>query len=418
MSTILIVDDEAPFRAVLRDILEPHGHRIIEAADGEQALERLGRMRIDLVLADQRMPKLDGVSLLRAVRESSTPPPVILMTAYGTIPDAVAAVRAGAIDYITKPLASPDALLALVDRALQGNEDDEIAGETRRLREVVDTADRVADKDVPVLITGESGTGKELVARRIHRRSKRAGKPFVAINCAALPETLAESDLFGHERGAFTGAERQRAGRFEEASGGTLFLDEVGDLSAPVQAKLLRALEERTIRRVGGARDIPVDIRLIAATNRDLSEPAFRSDLYFRLAVVRLEIPPLRERSDDIPVLARQLLATLARKHGVAAPALTPDALDALRAHRWPGNVRELRNVLERALVLRGAEPIRASDIAVQTTPSPIASRDDVEKERVLEALRQAHGNREQAARFLGVSVRTLYYRLSHLGLG
>ena len=418
MSTILIVDDEAPFRAVLRDILEPLGHRILEAGDGEQALERLGRMRIDLVLADQRMPRLDGVSLLREIRGSSAPPPVVLMTAYGTIPDAVAAVRAGAIDYITKPLESPEALIAIVERALQGEGNEEIAGENRRLREVVDTADRVADKDVPVLITGESGTGKELLARRIHRRSKRAAKPFVAINCAALPETLAESELFGHERGAFTGADRQRAGRFEEANGGTLFLDEVGDLSAAVQAKLLRALEERMVRRVGGARDIPVDIRLIAATNRDLTEPAFRSDLYFRLAVVRLEIPPLRERIDDIPILARQLLASLARKHGVAVPPLTPEATNALREHRWPGNVRELRNVLERALVLRGAEPIRATDVAVETSPSPIASRDELEKERVLEALRQAHGNREEAARFLGVSVRTLYYRLSRLGLG
>ena len=417
MSTILIVDDEAPFRAVLRDILEPHGHRVIEAADGEQALERLGRMRVDLVLADQRMPKLDGASLLRAIRESHAPPAVILMTAYGTIPDAIAAVRAGAVDYLTKPLDSPEALLAVIERALQGESVDEMAGENRRLREVVETADRVADKDVPVLITGESGTGKELLARRIHRRSKRAQKPFVAVNCAALPETLAESELFGHERGAFTGAERLRVGRFEEANGGTLFLDEVGDLSAAVQAKLLRALEERTIRRVGGARDFPADVRIIAATNRDLAEPAFRSDLYFRLAVVRLELPPLRERIDDIPIVARHLLGLLARKHGVAVPALLPEALDALRTSRWPGNVRELRNVLERALVLRGAEPIRASDVAVEASSSPIASRDELEKDRVLEALRQAHGNREQAARFLGVSVRTLYYRLHRLGL-
>ena len=419
MNTILIVDDEAPFRAVLRDILEPLGHRVLEAGDGEEALERLGRMRVDLILADQRMPRVDGLALLRRVRLMPSPVPVILLTAYGTIPDAVDAVRAGAADYLTKPLQSPEALVAVVERALTAADDDEIVGENRRLREVVDTADRVADKDVPVLITGESGTGKELVARRIHRRSKRVKKPFVAINCAALPETLAESELFGHERGAFTGAERQRAGRFEEATGGTLFLDEVGDLSAPVQAKLLRALEEHVIRRVGGTRDVPVDVRVIAATNRDLGDGSFRSDLYFRVAVVRLEIPPLRERADDIAGVAQHLLVTLARKHGVAVPPLMRETLDVLRAHRWPGNVRELRNVLERALVLRGSEPVRPSDLALEpAAPAIPAARDEVEKERVIEALRQTHGNRENAARLLGVSVRTLYYRLSRLGLG
>ncbi len=419
MSTILVADDEAPFRAVLRDILEPLGHRIIEAGDGEEALERLGRMRVDLVIADQRMPRVDGLTLLRRIRLMPSPPPVVLLTAYGTIPDAVDAVRAGAIDYLTKPLRSPEELIAIVERALGAEEDDDIIGESRRLREIVDTADRVADKDVPVLITGESGTGKELIARRIHLRSKRAKKPFVALNCAALPETLAESELFGHERGAFTGAERQRAGRFEEANGGTLFLDEAGELAPSIQAKLLRALEEHVIRRVGGTRDIPVDARLVAATNRDLSDGTFRSDLYFRLAVVRLDLPPLRERIDDIPLMARHLLTRLARKHGVAVPSLTNDAVDAMRAHRWPGNVRELRNVLERALVLRGAEPIRASDLALTPqTQSLAASHDEVEKERVLEALRQAHGNRESAARLLGISVRTLYYRLSRLGVG
>jgi len=418
MSTILIVDDEAPFRAVLREILEPLGHRVIEAPDGENAIERLGRMHFDLVITDQRMPHGDGLSLLRHVRDLPAPPPVILLTAWGTIRDAVDAVRAGAIDYLTKPLESPEALVAIVERALSGTED-EISGESRRLRELVETADRVADKDVPVLITGESGTGKELIARRIHRQSRRAKKPFVAINCAALPETLAESELFGHERGAFTGADRQREGRFEEAHGGTLFLDEVGDLPAAVQAKLLRALEERVIRRVGGSRDIPVDIRLIAATNRDLSDGSFRSDLYFRVAVVRLEIPPLRERLDDIPPVARHLLQRLAQKHGVAVPELTREAIDALKTHTWPGNVRELRNVLERALVLRGAEPIRPADLAI-TTPAPTLGRshDEVEKERIVEALRQTHGNRERAAQLLGVSVRTLYYRLNRLGLG
>jgi DNA-binding NtrC family response regulator len=417
MSAILIVDDEAPFRAVLREILEPHGHRVVEAEDGEAALERLARMRFELVIADQRMPRLDGLTLLRQIRAMPAPPAVVLLTAHGSIPEAVDAVRAGAIDYLTKPLESPEQLLAVVERALAPR-DDGIAGDSQRFREVIETADRVAEKDVPVLITGESGTGKELVARRIHSRSRRAKKAFVAVNCAALPDTLAESELFGHERGAFTGADRQRAGRFEEAAGGTLFLDEVGELSAAVQAKLLRAIEEHAVRRVGGTRDIDVDLRIIAATNRDLADGSFRSDLYFRLAVVRLDIPPLRERTDDILPIARHLLARLATKHGQAVPSLTPEAVEALRRYRWPGNVRELRNVLERALVLRGSEPIRLADLALTPAASALtASHDEVEKERVLEALRQAHGNRESAARLLGVSVRTLYYRLSRLGL-
>lgn len=416
-TTILVVDDEAPFRAVLREILEPLGHRIVEAANGEEALERLHRVRADLVIADQRMPGMDGLALLRRIREGQAPPPVILLTAFGTIRDAIDAVRAGAIDYLTKPLQSPEALIAVVERALAPSDADEIVGETRRMRELLDTTDRVAARDVQVLLTGESGTGKELVARRIHRLSPRAKKPFVAINCAALPDALAESELFGAERGAFTGADRSRTGRFEEAHGGTLFLDEVGELSATVQAKLLRAIEERVIRRVGGPRDIAVDIRLIAATNRSLREAAesgaFRSDLYFRLAVVTLDLPPLRERVDDIPKIATELLARLARRHGLGTPSLTPDAAAALREYSWPGNVRELRNALERALVLRGNEPVRADDLGlVHGTLTLADSHAEVEKDRILEALRQTHGNREAAARLLGVSVRTLYYRL------
>jgi DNA-binding NtrC family response regulator len=417
VSTILIVDDNAPFRAVLRDILEPHGHRVVEAPDGREALERLGRMRVDLIIADQQMPRLGGRELLRAVREMPAPPPLILLTAFGTIRDAVDAVHAGATDYLTKPLESPQSLIDAVERVLAPEEED-VVGESARIRELVETADRVAVKDVPVLITGESGTGKELIARRIHARSPRVRKPFVAVNCAALPETLAESELFGHERGAFTGAERARAGRFEEASGGTLFLDEVGELAPAIQAKVLRALEERVIRRLGATRDIPVDIRVIAATNRDLQEGAFRSDLYFRLAVVRLEIPPLRERPGDIAMIARNLLGRLAHRHGFRRPSLTPDAIETMTRHRWPGNVRELRNALERALVLRGEEAIRGADLGL---PEPARALQhsvaDVERERILDALRQTHGNRDAAARLLGVSVRTLYYRLSRYGL-
>ncbi|MGZ8869179.1 MAG: sigma-54-dependent transcriptional regulator [Thermoanaerobaculia bacterium] len=417
MSTILIADDDAPFRAVLRDILEPKGHRVIEAVDGRDALERLGRMRVDLVIADQQMPRMTGIELLRAIREMAGPPPVIMLTAFGTVREAVNAVHAGATDYLTKPLESPAALTDAVERVL-APETEAIVGDNPKIRELIETADRVAMKDVPVLLTGESGTGKELVARRIHARSPRAKKPFVAVNCAALPETLAESELFGYERGAFTGAERARAGRFEEASGGTLFLDEVGELSPAVQAKLLRSIEERIVRRLGGTRDIPVDIRIIAATNRDLHDGSFRSDLFFRLAVVTLTLPPLRDRPDDIEPIARDLLARLAQRHGFRRPSLTRDAIDELRRHLWPGNVRELRNAIERALVLRGEEEIRAADLGLQpAAPTLSESRGEVEKERILEALRQSHGNRDAAARLLGISVRTLYYRLNRFGM-
>ena len=278
--------------------------------------------------------------------------------------------------------------------------------------------------NVWVLVTGESGTGKELVARRLHARSSRAKAPFVAVNAAALPETLAESELFGADKGAFTGADQPRAGRFEEANGGTLFLDEVGELPLPLQAKLLRALEERAVRRLGGVRETPVDVRLVAATNRDLASEAesgsFRRDLYFRLAVVVVNVPPLRERAGDVPLLAGHLAARLAARHGVAVPRLSAEALAALEAHSWPGNVRELRNVLERAVVVRGGEEIRAADLGLASRGPAAQSLDRTHREReaLLEALRRTGGRREEAAKLLGVSVRTLYYRLKQWGLG
>jgi DNA-binding NtrC family response regulator len=428
VARILVADDEPTFRALLADILEQAGHEVVEVADGAAALAALERGGFDLVLSDQRMPRLDGLELLRRVRALASAPPFVMLTAYGTIPDAVEAVRLGAADYLTKPLPSPAALTAVVERVLAPavGETSFVTGDPRVL-ELLETVDRVAARDVSILITGESGTGKELIARRIHAHSPRAGGPFVAVNCAALPETLAESELFGHERGAFTGADRQRRGRFEEAHGGTLFLDEVGELSAPLQAKLLRVIEERVVRRLGGAEDLPVDVRLVTATNRDLAgavaQGGFRQDLYFRLAVVPLDLPPLRERPGDIGLLARHLVEQLAARHRVTASPLEPDALAALERHGWPGNVRELRNVLERALVVRGGAPIRTQDLSLAaggTSPGggvPL-DRDVREREAVLEALRRAGGNREEAARLLGVSVRTLYYRLRRFGIG
>ena len=426
MARILVADDDPSFRALLRDILEGAGHAVTEARDGEEALLFLRKEAFQIVLADQRMPRLDGLSLLRRSRsEVSQPPPLVMLTAFGTIPDAVEAVRLGAADYLTKPLDSPRSLVALVSRLLapEAGEEEFVTGDLR-VKELLDLVDRVAPADVTVLVLGESGTGKELIARRVHARSRRSGGPFVAVNAAAFPESLADSELFGHEKGAFTGADRARAGRFEEASGGTLFLDEAGELPPSLQAKLLRALEEKTIRRVGSERDLPVDVRIVAATNRDLVRDVeagtFRRDLYFRLAVVPVVLPPLRERPGDVEKLARHFVERLAVRHRLPAPELMPGALEALAAHPFPGNVRELRNVLESAVVIRAGQPIRPEDLRLSVPPGPKGPALDEEtrgREAVLEALRRSGGNREEAARLLGISVRTLYYRLRRWGL-
>lgn len=425
MARILVVDDEAPFRALLRDILEEAGHGVTEARDGAEALAFLDRGTFDVVLTDRRMPKLDGLELVRRIRARPSPPPVVVLTAHGSIPEAVEAVHLGASDYITKPLPSPGALVDLVASLLPREEEgDDFVTDDPATKELLALVDRVAPRDIAVLVTGESGTGKELIARRLHARSPREKGPFVAVNAAALPETLAESELFGAEKGAFTGAEQSRAGRFEEASGGTLFLDEVGELPSSLQVKLLRVLEERVVRRLGGSRDLPVDVRLVAATNRDLTRESeagmFRQDLFFRLAVVVVNIPPLRERPGDLPLLARHFAARLAARHGVPAPRLTAEALEVLAGHPWPGNVRELRNVLERAVVVRGGEPIRVEDLAL-AAPAPATSsldRTHREREALLAALRRTGGRRDEAARLLGISVRTLYYRLKQWGIG
>src|SRR5512135_375411 len=426
MARILVADDDPSFRALLRDILEGEGHAVVEARDGEEALRFARREPFALVLTDRRMPARDGIALLKALRdELPAPPPVVVLTGFGTIPEAVEAVRLGAADYLTKPLESPRALLAVVDRLLAPEAPaEEIVTSDARLLEALALVDRVAPTDVPVLVTGASGTGKELVARRIHARSARAAGPFVAVNAAALPESLAESELFGHERGAFTGADRARAGRFEEAHGGTLFLDEIGELAPALQAKLLRVLEDRRVRRLGSEKDVTVDVRLVAATNRDLAREAetgvFRRDLYFRLAVVPIALPPLRERPGDVPLLARHFVSRLAARHRLPEPELTPEALDVLGAQGWPGNVRELRNALERAVVVRGGLAIRAEDVrpaAASGAPALTLDEETREREAALEALRLSGGNRDAAARKLGISVRTLYYRLRRWGL-
>ncbi|MGK2856884.1 MAG: sigma-54-dependent transcriptional regulator [Thermoanaerobaculia bacterium] len=423
MIPILVVDDDPSFRALLRDILESAGYAVTEASSAEQALSRLDETSFAAVLTDQRMPGLSGIELLSRIRGSAKAPPVVLLTAHGTIPDAVEAIRLGAADYISKPLPSPGALIELLERIVtDGGDDEDIVASDAKMLALLDLVDRAAGRDVPVLVTGESGTGKELVARRIHRRSSRSSQPFVAVNCASLPESLAESELFGHEKGSFTGADRLRRGRFEEAHRGVLFLDEVGELPLSMQPKLLRVLEEGRVRRVGGSQDVAVDVRIVAATNRQLEQQIekglFRPDLYYRLNVVSVVIPPLRERRGDVLPIATRLLERIAERHGVASPSLSKRAEEALVANDWPGNVRELRNVLERAVVVRGAGEIEPGDLALpgdSTSESNLQER--YERDAVIEALRRTGGNREAAARMLGVSVRTLYYRLRRLGL-
>ena len=429
---VLLVDDDAAFRELLVDILRADGYELLEAADGVRALALATQHRVDLVLTDQRMPGLSGLELAGRLAALSEPPAVVLMTAFGTIPQAVEAMRAGVVDYLTKPLASPAELRRVVRGALgvhgKAAEKEEFLTHDARTLEVLALADRAATTDATVLVRGESGTGKELLARRLHRRSPRARGPFVAVNCAALPESLAESELFGHERGAFTGAVQRQRGRFELASGGTLFLDEVGELAEPVQAKLLRALEQRAIERVGGAAPVAVDLRLVAATHRDLAgavaEGRFRADLFYRLNVISLELPPLRERAGDLDLLVPALVRGLAERHRLPAREPDAEAWTRLRRHAWPGNVRELRNVLERALIAGTGETIRAADLPpLDSPPAGGEPGDDPlllaerEKRAILEALARTGGNREQAAHLLGISVRTLYNRLREYGL-
>jgi len=435
MYTILVVDDDAAFRRLLLDILSRDGYRLLEAADAEAALEILAQGKIDLILSDQRMPGLSGLELARRVRAASPSPAVILMTAFGTIPDAVEALRLGASDYLTKPLESPARLRSLIRRVL-GESPDEGQVDTQaflsrdpRVLEMLAVADRAAATDASILIQGESGTGKELLARRIHKASRRAEKNMVAINCASIPENLAESEFFGHEKGSFTGASSRRVGKFEQASGGTLFLDEVGELPESMQAKLLRALEERQIERIGGSGPIPVDIRLIAATNRKLEEEVragrFRADLLYRLDVVRLEIPPLRERPGDVGLLTDFLLTRLAPGLGVGKRNITAEARRLLIHYHWPGNVRQLRNVLERAMIVTEKTEIEATDLrldAQEMTPeAPVEALslnlEEREKKAILQALEKSGGHRAKAAAILGISVRTLYHRLKEYKL-
>ena len=441
MARILVADDEPGLRAFVAEALEADGHTVAQAVDGAEAAQRLAREGFDLLITDLRMPRLDGMALLRQVRAEQPEMEVLVLTAHGTIETAVEAMRLGAFDYLEKPLGSPGELRLVASRALERRA--LLAARDRAAREapdlpplsygdpamgpVVEALRRVARTDTSVLIAGESGTGKEVAARTLHAWSARARGPFVAVNCAAVPETLLESELFGHERGAFTGAAGARRGRLELAEGGTFFLDEIAEMAPALQAKLLRVLQDRRYERVGGTRTLEADVRWVAATNRPvetlLSSGALREDLYHRLAVFPLRLPPLRERRHDIVPLAEALLARIARTVGRPRIVLAPEARERLLTAPWPGNVRQLANALERAAILCDGEEIRAEYLEVGAW-SPAAgpsaaprTLEDVERAAVEEALAAVGGNRRAAAERLGIGLRTLYDRLKRYRL-
>ncbi len=442
---ILIVDDELPQLELIGGFLKKQGFDVDEAEGGEKGLQMFRKESFDLVLTDQKMPKMSGLELLKAIRALNPEAAVIVMTAYGSIETAVSAIKEGASDYLTKPL-NLDELLHRIEtvkernRLLPENRDlrealqersriEGIIGESGHMQEVLSLVRRVAPSEATVLIRGESGTGKELIAQAIHYASPRASRPLVRLNCAALPETLLESELFGHEKGAFTGAYAMRKGRFEVANGGSLFLDEIGDLPLHLQAKLLRVLQEKEFERVGSSHPIPVDVRILAATHRDLEkliqQGQFREDLYYRLNVVTVVLPPLRERRQDIPPLLDHLVKKFAEKNDKTIKGFTQEARDALLRYDYPGNVRELENIVERSTVITRDEVIGRSDLplTVQATEkvddrgtNMTAVVEGLERKMIKDALAQSDGVQTRAADKLGITDRALRYKLKKYG--
>jgi two-component system, NtrC family, response regulator HydG len=447
---ILVVDDESGILESLGKIFEREGYQVSATDSGEEALNTIRERKVDLVLADIMMPKMSGVDLLRAVKAMSPSIEVIMMTAFGSVENAVECMRDGAYDFITKPLKRA-IVVRSVQRALERralvHENQvlrqaigaapagDVIGQSAAMRRTLETVAQAAPSSATILLVGESGTGKELLARHVHRLSERVAGPFVAVNCAALPEGLLESELFGHEKGAFTGAGAQRAGRFERAHGGTLLLDEIGETSPAVQVRLLRVLQEGEIERVGGQQPLEVDVRVVAATNRDLEADVragrFREDLYYRLNVIQIAVPPLRARHGDVPLLAQHFVVRFAEKNNKRMAGFSEAALRALDAYGWPGNVRELENTIERAVVLSKKDSIGVEDLppaiagAPQTSDSGGARADgegiyipfgtpldEIERRVIKATLERTGGDKNTAARLLGIAARTIYRKL------
>jgi nitrogen regulation protein NR(I) len=468
MSEVLIIDDDAQLRQSFSRLLGEEGYAVRDAASGEAGIEAIREKTPDLVVMDVRMPGMDGLEALKRIQKIDAKLPVLIMTAFGTTETAIEATKQGAFDYVLKPFDIPE-MLEIIAQAVdagrvmrqrvkmgggpESGHADAIIGKSSAMQSVYKAIGRVAPTDATVLIRGESGTGKELVARAVYQHSQRAEKPFLVINCVAIPETLLESELFGYERGAFTGAASRRLGKFEQADGGTVFLDEIGDMPMSIQAKILRLLQERSIERLGGHQLIDVDVRIIAATNRNLErsleEERFREDLYYRLKVVTIELPPLRERRGDLPLLTDYFLARFSREMHVDNPGITPEARNVIESHSWPGNVRELSNAVNKAMIFSRGYPIQAEDlqqiIAGNSRESGAMIRDALETASrqwiremlasgshsdmfgflmdwfgglvVGEALNMTGGNRSRAAKLLGMSRPTLQARMEKYGI-